>query len=331
MNAKIESQHEPRLSILTVTNMYPSERRPTFGIFVREQVEQYRHQYPEVPNQVFMLPGRGFRRYFLSAFPLAARLIGFRPSVIHVHFGLTMLPIIALFPLILILQCKIVLTLHGTDALGKNKTTRAVSQLGMHLSTTIICVSQQIYDLVRESNSLGRKAVWIPCGVAQLFADSVDAGQTGTRKPVVIFPSSPERPEKNYARFEKIISLVSESGPIEFEIVILENMNREQIRDLFMSSACLLLTSDYEGSPQVVKEAMFCGLPVISTQVGDVAHLVGHYHQCEVSDDLSVLAMATRRQLETPASVSYSESDLLEIDNWKICQKINAIYQTCCS
>jgi teichuronic acid biosynthesis glycosyltransferase TuaC len=44
---------------------------------------------------------------------------------------------------------------------------------------------------------------------------------------------------------------------------------------LLMNAAdCLLLTSSIEGSPNVVKEALMCNLPVIATPAGDVKELL---------------------------------------------------------
>jgi glycosyltransferase involved in cell wall biosynthesis len=57
---------------------------------------------------------------------------------------------------------------------------------------------------------------------------------------------------------------------------------------LLMNAAdCLLLTSSIEGSPNVVKEALMCNLPVVATAAGDVAELlegVEPSYVCEASD-----------------------------------------------
>lgn len=46
----------------------------------------------------------------------------------------------------------------------------------------------------------------------------------------------------------------------------------------YRAADCLLLTSDWEGSPNVVKEALCCDLPVVSVDAGDVAEWIGLTH-----------------------------------------------------
>jgi len=46
------------------------------------------------------------------------------------------------------------------------------------------------------------------------------------------------------------------------------------VRTAYHHGDILLLTSDYEGTPNVVLEAMACGLTIVSTNVGDVNRLI---------------------------------------------------------
>ncbi len=50
----------------------------------------------------------------------------------------------------------------------------------------------------------------------------------------------------------------------------------EDMRSLYQSADIFLLTSEYEGTPNVVLEAMACAVPAVSTRVGDVPDIVTH-------------------------------------------------------
>ena len=68
------------------------------------------------------------------------------------------------------------------------------------------------------------------------------------------------------------------------ELIELKGYNRQQVNILMCAANCLLMTSKTEGSPQVIKEAMACGLPIVSTNVGDVAERLKGLDGCFVAE-----------------------------------------------
>jgi glycosyltransferase involved in cell wall biosynthesis len=87
---------------------------------------------------------------------------------------------------------------------------------------------------------------------------------------------------ENQARALGLDSLVTFMGPVD------------DIRPLLQWSTCIALTSDYEGTPNVLLEAMATGRPVVATRVGGVPGLVedGATGLLADADDETALAQA---------------------------------------
>src|SRR5699024_4954863 len=83
----------------------------------------------------------------------------------------------------------------------------------------------------------------------------------------------------NYALAKKAVSLLDDS----VELLELKDKTREEVNLLFNASDLLLMTSFTEGSPQVVKEALACNTPIVSTDVGDVKSLICDVNNCYIT------------------------------------------------
>jgi glycosyltransferase involved in cell wall biosynthesis len=74
---------------------------------------------------------------------------------------------------------------------------------------------------------------------------------------------------------------------IENNVFFLGNMNQQMLANFYRASDVLLLTSNFEGMPMCVLEALGSGLPVVTTNVGEVNRVVKNEFSGEVVDGFS--------------------------------------------
>ena len=78
----------------------------------------------------------------------------------------------------------------------------------------------------------------------------------------------------------------------EVQLIELKGYTRDQVNAFMYTCDALLMTSKTEGSPQVVKEAMACGCPIVSVDVGDVAERTEGVEGCYVVSSRNPKAIA---------------------------------------
>ena len=97
---------------------------------------------------------------------------------------------------------------------------------------------------------------------------------------IILFIAVKNRPEKNLTLAKEAVESLHD-GPIDF--VHLYDMPNSEIPLYLNSADLLLLTSSREGGVNVIKEAMACNCPIVSTDVGDVRWVTSGTEGCFVT------------------------------------------------
>lgn len=216
----------------------------------------------------YTIKGKGWRGYLKNMKPLRKYLKENRYDVVHAHYSLSAF-------LASIAGAKnMVVSLMGDDINKRNVYSQMIPFFNFFFHWRILIVkSKKMKDILGVKN-----AEILPNGVDIDCFSYLDKNQSreqlgwSLHKKHVLFAAIPTVKSKNYSLAEEALKLLQDPA------VVLHSLDETPpglMPVLYNASDVILLTSSSEGSPNVIKEAMASGRPVVCTDVGDIRWLFG--------------------------------------------------------
>lgn len=116
----------------------------------------------------------------------------------------------------------------------------------------------------------------------------------------VLFPYRPWREIKDYPRAERVVEGARELVDDPVELHALDGVDHDEMPTYMNAANVVLVTSKREGFPNVVKEALACNVPVVTTDVGDLSSRLAPVSPSVVSGDDDRLAEGLAGILDGP-------------------------------
>ena len=276
------------LRILYIVNTFADEENPFAEPFVKSQI----HSLQEKGVEAYILNIRGYENkinYVKSIFRFFEYVKNYKYDLIHGHYSYS--------GFIASLQWKIpsVVSFMGNDLYGsfdqdgaltlRGRADIRLSKLVQRYVDGIIVKSQEMLDFL----IVPEKAVVLPNGVdfemfrdipAQEARESLGLSQD---KIFVLFAGNKHVTQKCFHIVEKAVEILKRSYA-RYDTLVASGLPQEQV-PLYMNAVNVLaFPSIKEGSPNVVKEALACNLPVVATDVGDVRELIGGLPGCRIAE-----------------------------------------------
>ena len=285
-----------------------------YAPFITEQVEAL--QKAGVECRYFGVKKNG---YFKQINSLKSCIKEFKPDIIHAHYGLC-----GLFATI---QCKVpvVTTYHGSDI--NNPKVLKLSKIAIKRSAFNIFVSQKNVDAAKPKGHYSL----IPCGID--LDDYQEMSREDARKYLglekakkyILFAGAFDNPVKNASLAKEAVARIDGA-----ELLELKGYSRQQVSALYYAVDTFLMTSITEGSPQVIKEALACGCPIVSVDVGDVKLVIDGVDGCYIARrEINAIAEALKMTFDFSRTESgRNRIESLKLENSIIAQSIIDIYKT---
>lgn len=307
------------MRVLFVTNHYPTDEAPGNSPCLEQQRRALQRLGYDV--DVLFINGEQTKLNYLKAMWRVFWFSQIKGQYDLIHAYYSYCGVVARMQF----RCPVVVTFRGSDVLSRRE--RPLSWLVARCIDRVIVMTEEMKQLLGKPD-----ARVIPCGIdPDLFkpreqTESRNALNLPLEVPLVLFPYDPQRRMKRFDLVEQAVDRVKSDFP-DIQVLAIYDKPHEAVAAYMNACDALVLASDYEGAPAVVREAMACNLPIVSVDVGDVAHIVAHTEGCHICrqapDDIAAkLAQVLRSRQRTNGRQA-----VLHLDLSKTATDVDTIYQ----
>lgn len=253
-------------------------------------------------------------------------------DVIHAHYGLIGLLVVLSFT-----RKPIVLSVMGDDAYGSYNTAGKrilksyiimfLTQLAIIWPKALIVKSKNILKYIPYKGKTNIIANGVNFSIFKPLSKETCRTKLGLAqdKKILLALANPTDARKNFVLVQDAVKTMNDAT---IELVNPFPIKHHEFATYLNACDAFILTSYNEGSPNVIKEAMACNIPVISTNVGDVAQVIGNTEGCflvdfNVNDVADKIKLALNFNNETTGRV-----DINHLDSRVVAKRIIAIYNS---
>ncbi|MBX2889864.1 MAG: glycosyltransferase family 4 protein [Saprospiraceae bacterium] len=235
----------------------------------------------------FTVKGGSIAHHWRSARSLRRHLKAEPVDIVHAHHALSgWVAALAAFG-----RLPLVLSYDGPDVLGsfvasgkrtlRSKLLAALGKTVQLFMSATICKSQQI----AAATITRKRCHLIPDGVRlERFKaqEKIHRKELGLDKNTqyVLFLADPSDPNKNVALVEAALEILNKP---DVELLIRYKISHHAVPKYLNTADVFAVSSFSEGASNLVKEAMACNCPIVATNVGDVAWVLGDTPGCYLS------------------------------------------------